>query len=63
MCVCVTVYRNVSMFVYVCIHAHTKVILGSQDCNLSLLKTVLTSSQPTHLKHLEKTHALREKGS
>lgn len=63
MCVCVTVYRNIFMFVYVCVHAHTKDILRSQDCNLSLLKTVLTSSQPIELKCLEKVHGIHAKGS
>lgn len=63
MCVCVAMYLNIAMLVYVCMYAHTKVILRGQDCNLSLLKTVLISSQPMELKHLEKTCGIHAKGS
>lgn len=63
MCVCVTVYINISMVVYVSVHAYTKALLMSQDCNRSLLKTALTSSQPMELKHLEKTHGIHAKRS
>lgn len=59
MCICVTGYINISKFVYVFVHTHTKVFLKSQDYKHSLCKFALTSSQQMELSHLERIHGIQ----